>query len=74
MKAKEAKRTENAMAGYRKALGEEHWGRLNAEMKRQHGRAEHAERHEERNEGKHEGKERGEHDKDKAPNKSGGAR
>jgi hypothetical protein len=58
MKAKEAKRTENAMAGYRKALGEEHWGRLNAEMKRQHGRGEHEK----------------DKEKDKAPSKTGAAR
>lgn len=57
MKAKEAKRTENAMAGYRKALGEENWNRLNTEMKRQHARGA-----------------QGEHDKDKAPSKTGAAR
>jgi hypothetical protein len=44
MKAKEDLRTTNAMAGFRKRLGEENWGRLNAEMKRQHGREEHAEK------------------------------
>jgi hypothetical protein len=72
MKAKEQKRTDNAMAGFRKQLGDENWGRLNAEMKRHHGRDEHAGRREEskgeKNEAKHE-KERGEHAKDKAPEK-----
>lgn len=41
MKAKEEKRTANAMAGFRQRLGDENWGRLNAEMKRHHGRDEH---------------------------------
>jgi len=41
MKAKEEKRTVNALAGFREKLGDENWGRLNAEMKRHHGRDEH---------------------------------
>lgn len=59
MKAKEDTRTANAMAGFRKQLGEENWGRLNAEMKRHHGRDEHAER---------------DKDKGKEKEKGGGAR
>jgi type IV secretory pathway VirB10-like protein len=44
MKAKENTRTENAMAGYRKQLGEENWGRVNSEIKKHHGRDEHADK------------------------------
>lgn len=41
MKAQQEKRTANAMAGFRKKLGEENWGRLNSEMQKHHGRDEH---------------------------------
>jgi hypothetical protein len=41
MKAQQQKRTDNAMAGFRKKLGEENWGRLNSEMQKHHGRDEH---------------------------------
>ncbi|HEV8112866.1 MAG TPA: hypothetical protein VGR31_08820 [Planctomycetota bacterium] len=63
MKAKEDKRTENAMAGYRKQLGEENWGRVNSEIKKHHGRDEHAD--------KREGKEK---EKEKEKERSGGSR
>jgi hypothetical protein len=55
MKAKEDRRTTNAMAGFRKQLGEENWGRLNAEMKRHHGRDEHADREKEKEKEKEKG-------------------
>ena len=64
MKAKEDTRTENAMAGFRKQLGEENWGRVNSELKRHHGRDEHAEKREGK---EHEGK-------DKEKERSGGSR
>ena len=41
MKAQQQKRSANAMAGFRKKLGEENWGRLNSEMQKHHGRDEH---------------------------------
>jgi hypothetical protein len=66
MKTKEDTRTENAMAGFRKQLGEENWGRVNSELKRHHGRDEHAEKREGK---EHEGKE-----KEKEKERSGGTR
>ena len=41
MRAQLAKRTDNAMEGFRKRLGDEKWGQLNSEMKRHHGRDQH---------------------------------
>ena len=70
LRAKEDKRTQNAIEGFRKRLGEENWGRVNSELQKHHGRDEHAGRRE----GAKEEKPREGHAGEKAPNKAGGGR
>jgi hypothetical protein len=41
LKARQLKRNENAMEGFRKKLSAENWGKLNSEMQKHHGRDEH---------------------------------